>query len=341
MLPQRRKIPSSDLAFSAGTTVSQPLPRGFLVEGWDFYLSGNVVVSGGTTSGTAKAAALQTNLIRSVKLIANGSRTLQHWTGQQLRQWAQFMRGAFPAQTALSGTLGAATYPFAQFYHIPARVLRAAVAPGGRASAMGFKTLEEMTSLPAYSYKELTLEVEYGDATDFYTGGDRTYAFSATAVELYERYAATESLTASQRQASAYATTVREQRTFTVTAAQDDFEMELPKAVGKDIARILIRCVSDGALSDGILSSLSIKGDDTVDIISEMSWAAARAFAKETYALETALETGWLIIDFAEDQNLADILPTSPRWDKLHIKGTVLHPGTTDQIFVMIESVQA
>ena len=50
MLPQKRKIPSTDLAWDEDDSVSQELPQSFLVAGYDLYIEGELLVAGGSSS---------------------------------------------------------------------------------------------------------------------------------------------------------------------------------------------------------------------------------------------------------------------------------------------------
>lgn len=342
MLPQRRKIPSADLAFVSGQTVSQSLPTAYVVEGYDLFIKPRLVVAGGTTSSTATSAAAQRDFIKLIKVVTNGGKNVRVITGAELFQMNMLLRGTAPAQTAISGALAAATYNAALHYHIPARILRADAMPNDpKILSLGHASWGEATSFHTSSYDEITLEIEYGTVADFSDGaGDRTETLTVPTIELYERYARTESLTSAQEDMRAYTTAMFERKTFTITAADEDFSCALPRAVGKSITRILIKATTDGVLSDSVVNFITLKANENVDLVKKISWGLQQAVNKETYQAEAEMEAGYAVLDFMDDKNLGDVLNTAA-WRDLALVLDVNNPGSVDKIILVIESVQS
>jgi hypothetical protein len=333
---QKRSISDADLAFSAGNTASQRLPDSFVSSRLQLHVAGTVTVSGGASS-SALVGEQPFGLINRIKIVANGGAELVNITGKRLRDYLRMMVGVEPMNTALAN-LDAATHTFAMIVPIDFGILRAMGAPMQPWAGAGFKSWGEVTYLPTQSFDELVLEIDWGTIADFSDAtGDRTETLAVTTVDLVEEYASTGSLTPSQLNPNAYPIQRVQTKEFTVTAADADFEMELPRKRGRSIHRILIECQSDGALVDTIVNSLSIVGDDTTEKFRATGWTQLQGANQRDYGV--TVTAGRVVIDFAGDGDFGDILHTD-EFAKLVINADVANPGSTDKIFLTIFSIQ-
>ncbi len=339
MILQRRKISSADIVFAAGTTVTQPLKRQYLVAAYELFLSGLLTVSGGSASSAARAGERNPwGLIAQIKVIVNGGTTIWTISGKRLKEYMTAMVGLEPFNVAVSGTLAAATYPWALNLRIPLELLLADLPVPEPFASAGFKSWGELPYLPTWSFDDIELEVTWGTVADLSDeAGDRTEVISVTTTQLNEVYAATESLTAAQRQAKTFPLKVVEEKEVTLTAAEQTFEIEIPRKAGKSIFRMIVECDSDGVLVDSIINSLAIKGDSNVDIVAAQDWTQLQARNREDYAVQPT--AGRAIIDFATDKNFGDILNTDD-WGELAFVLDVAKPGTVDKIRVTTFALQ-
>lgn len=338
MRTTKHKIPAP--AFTKNGTETKELPDNFLVRGYEILVEGEIAVSGGSTSSSLVTDAPR-GIVDRAKLIANGGTVLQDYTGSELAVFNEYMDGAEPYHVSPANLdTGGSPHSWAQRYLMPLALPRGDVTVPLGFRSLAFETWKELGYLPTWAFDQLDLELSYiGEDAISDETGDRTETLQNVTVEVRELYVISESLPAALRNPGVYALHQFERREFTVDAAGDDFRMELPRARGRSIARIVVWTDSDGSLVDTIVNELALEADGTIQIRKADSWSSIQAENQSLYGLAD-VQTGYAFLDFADDNDYGRLLDTD-EFSKLELVGDVSTPGTTDKIHLLIEYLQA
>lgn len=273
---QKRLLKVGSATYDAGNTSRIKIPAGYLFRRLFMRFVGSMNI---TVAGTVKSEA-PLGLIAKLALVADGSRTIFAAAGRDLYRLAHHECSKAPELVAPSGT-GAAVAITAEIPYFFEAVRRAVAVDSLFDSA---------------PYAELHLEITWAALSAIYTGG--TASVNATSridvvvedtvkghdhVGLLKRISYVEKA---------------------VTVAQTDFEIDLPKSGILD--KILLRVDRDDAPVDDIVNNVSLRHDQSFDLIKGVSWADLQNISVKEHSVDggaasTGRIAGYAVIDPVEN----------------------------------------
>lgn len=287
MLPTKRRV--EGLAFLENKVTEVRLPKGALEEG---------LVLSGTFDDTITVAATSVRRygvpIKSISVIGDNGKTLQVAT---------------PADLAVEAIL----YEQAQLADIIAPPAGVGVAVQTGKFAIPLMFAEPMsgkdrltTAFASWAYDEPILRVEWGSHAEVYVGG--TGSITAATIEV-----TAEGLSAdfsSMGDPFAWARRLwRNLRSYKTTAiagaTTDPQNIELPRTA--DIrSLVLFTLDANGEPVDTMLKSIGINLNDNTDLFSRVAARAIRVSNGKLFG--QAIPTGVYVLEFAEDQDIFNVL---------------------------------
>lgn len=237
-----RFVAAGSSNYDAGNTTTIKLPKGFLWRTLWLRLVGTANI---TTAGTVLAEA-PLQLIQKLELVADGGRTIFSNAAREFYRLANFQTGFASELVPPSGT--GASVAFAAFFPI---------------TFEAWKRLNPADSL-FYSepFTELELKITWASSYNLATGATATVN-ATTKLESY-----LEDTTEGHDQAKLLRQVTYVEKT--VTAAQTEFEMPLPKSGLLDFC--MIHCDVDGTPNDALINTIRFQFDNSFEPLKNIPW---------------------------------------------------------------------
>lgn len=272
--------------FSQSNVSRLELPRNHVFKALELELTGTLTLAGGAASGTAHDSQPQ-SLIRSIRIVRNGSEVLQDLTGPEAFAIATINWGA-PATTATAGTGAAGATNFAANLRMDF-------------AALGLNT-PSLTLLKAVGASSLFLEVTWGSHTNLFAGNDRTATFTNTQL----RVMGVEIMDVSGR----FGDKILRPIDRVVAASASDLEIQLQ--TGPLYKRVFARTSQSSDIDeyDTLVNNFRLSVDGVLYLADRVTWNQQRAHNKRIYGLET-MPPGYAVLDFCEDGNGAGMIATA------------------------------
>lgn len=276
---------AGSILYAAGETRSIKLPRGQLLRDLYVRLNGSCNVASAVTAVPECPLGLITNLAIS----CDGKRYPIMSPAQDLFRWIQIVQGKVGELVPVPGGTGAAL-AFSAGILIPFQAIR--------------------NALPAESlfvtnrYTDVYLEITWGAASTLYTGGSATIN-ATTAAEVYLVETTNDALPKVQLERSIHSKTV------TITAAQDNFELEVPRNMLCE--GILLHTIRDGVPVNDIVSLIALKSNNKFSHVEKWTWSALQGYIAQDYnhdggASATGFITGYAYLPLTEEGSLNSAL---------------------------------
>lgn len=272
--------------FSQSNVTRLELPRNHVFKALELELTGSLVISGGTVSGTPHDSEPQ-SLIRSIRIVRNGSEVIQDLTGPEAFAIATINWGT-AATRVTAGAGGAGTTN-------PVANLRVDFA------ALGLNT-PSLTLLKAVGASSLFLEITWGSPQNLFSGTDRTFAFNNFQI----RVMGIEIMDVAGRFGDKILRPIDRQ----VSASASDLEVQLQ--TGPLYKRVYFRTTQSGDIDeyDALVNNFRLSVDGVLYLADRVTWNQQRSHNKRIYGVET-LPSGYAVIDFCEDGSGAGMIATA------------------------------
>lgn len=304
-----------DIPYSVNASEIVDIPRGKLIRGILLKLTGVFTIGGVDGAGTV----VQDNpwtLIKRIQVIVDGSQIVKDMDGVGYRHWNQsfdLKSHGFPQTVCVAAT--ADTYPLLAYIWIPF------VMPGTR---VPIDTLFDSRLTDT-----LQLRIDWGDVESIVAGGGLTKELTDVKITPVS----VETTQPASRVFSLLKEFIIEK---TVDSVTTEYPIDIPRGQWSYRA-FMMRCVSDDVRSDGIITEFSKVSQSSFFHFNAIPAPVFRELSEmEEMALGQA--TGIYIWDAIEDGMLTGAVPTG-RLSDYRFKLDVLHPGTTDKIFLYCRQV--
>jgi hypothetical protein len=274
--------------FSQSNVQRLELPRNHVFKALELELTGSVTIAGGAANGIAHDSQPM-SLIRSIRIVRNGSEVLQDLTGPEAFAIATINWGAPASFLAVAGG-GAVGGPTA--FSANLRIDFA---------ALGLST-PSLTLLKAVGASSLFIEVTWGALSNLFVGNDRTGTFTNCQL----RVMGIEIMDVAGR----FGDKILRPIDRVVAASASDLEIQLQ--TGPLYKRVFFRTSqsTDGDEYDTLINNLRLSVDGVLYLADRVTWNQLRAHNKRIYGLET-IPSGYGALDFCEDGNGAGMIATA------------------------------
>jgi len=299
--------------YSANNQVILRIPPGLLFKGIWLKLRGTFTITDADGACTLLVDNPAT-LLTDIELNLNGQMVLKKMDGGMLYRLTQFDSGTLPYTNAVtSGAVGVTNFYADMCLNFQPDI---------------FNKFTYDTLLVSQRYNNLLLKLTFGDEDQICTGGGVTTALSNTAVDVWVEEV--------DEPAKLDPSGLLERVIIKdVTAAGAGFKLDIQTK--NILVESLFRDYSDGDVSGAVMTDVNLIRDNTDRIIDNLPVACLTSQSKSKRKLET-YPTGYLHVDHMEKgRSLSGI--NCSLLKSLEYSLTVLHPGTTDKILLMLREV--
>ena len=289
MLPNKRAV--QNFTFLENRVTQVKLPKGFLEEG--------LVITGDyddTITTIATSVRTYGCPIRVIRLVGDGGKVIHSATPADLIAEALVYEAAGLADMVS-----------------PPAAVAVGVQPGRFAIplmfAEPFSGKDRLrTALATWAYDELTLEIEWGSHAEIYVGGVGSITRMNLSLTAEGAEADYSGMGNPFEWAGRLHRMLRGYKTVAIAGAAVGTPIELLRTA--DVRSIFIWTLdANGVPVDTMLDKITLQLNDSRNLFTAVAARAIKSSNSKLYGLGVPMPTGLYILEFAEDQDIFDVLP--------------------------------